>query len=141
MGGSDETLWSEPLDLSLHSWSDVEGDRLLVRARGNLMLAKAQIEAGQKEEDRFARRAATDALEVYEQMRYEPRSFDEFPREGDKLWPAKALPHRLVGDKVYSRHRTRECIRRYRIRSTILRESNDHRTWLFDRANYPRAQD
>jgi hypothetical protein len=48
MGGSDETLWSEPLDLSLHSWSDVEGDRLLVRARGNLMLAKAQIEAGQK---------------------------------------------------------------------------------------------
>jgi hypothetical protein len=42
-----------------------------------------------------------------------------------------------VGDKAYCTNQILQYMRCYSIRSTILRESNEHRTGLFDRANYP----
>jgi transposase len=45
-------------------------------------------------------------------------------------------PHRLVGDKAYSRHQIRQYVRRHGIRSPIPRQSNERRTGPFDRPSY-----
>jgi transposase len=47
----------------------------------------------------------------------------------------KRRPRRLVGDKAYSSRQIRPYLRRHGIRSTIPRQSNEHRTGPFDRAS------
>jgi transposase len=45
----------------------------------------------------------------------------------------KRRPHRVVGDKAYSRRQIRNDLRRHGIRYTIPHQSNEHRSGPFDR--------
>lgn len=48
----------------------------------------------------------------------------------------KKRPHRVVGDKGYSSRRNRRYCRQHKVRITIPRKKNEHRTGPFDRAIY-----
>jgi transposase len=48
----------------------------------------------------------------------------------------KRRPHRIIGDKGYSRRRIRPYARQHGIRITIPRKRNEGRTGPFDRALY-----